>query len=334
MGKSYGRGSHRQGPILKTHVFIFERSTPMSIDQKPLGVEWLWDFIALADHQHFSRAADARYIAQPALSRHIRALEEWADVVLVDRNSHPVALTDAGHEFLNHTRAIVAHLEAARIKARAAHDQSNARLRFASTHSLSLSFFPGWLSRLESRLRLGQIQTLSDSYDDCEELMLQRKVQFLLCYGHAAVATKLDESAYPMQSLGKDELVPVCAPNAKGQAIYRIDGSDLVPLLEYSDSSMLGRILARTHQGKVRSIRAPTSVVFSAHNAYLLKTLALEGRGVAWLPRSLIEGELALGQLVPATRAVHDWSEIEIRLYRQKAEMSPLAEKVWSAVQE
>ena len=255
-------------------------------------------------------------------------------MVLVDRNSHPVALTDAGHEFLHHTRAIVAHLEAARIKARAAHDQSNARLRFASTHSLSLSFFPGWLSRLESRLRLGQIQTLSDSYDDCEELMLQRKVQFLLCYGHDAVATKLDESAYPMHSLGKDELVPVCAPNGKGQAIYRIDGSDLVPLLEYSDSSMLGRILARTHQGKVRSIRAPTSVVFSAHNAYLLKTLALEGRGVAWLPRSLIEGELTLGQLVPATRAVHDWSEIEIRLYRQKAEMSPLAEKVWSAVQE
>lgn len=305
----------------------------MSIDQKPLDVNWLWDFIALADHQHFSRAADARSIAQPAFSRHIRALEDWADVVLVDRNSHPVALTHAGLEFLTQTRSIVAHLEAARIKARAAHDQSNARLRFASTHSLSLSFFPGWLTRLESRLRLGQVQTLSDSYEGCEELMLQRKVQFVFCYGHAAVTTKLDEAEYPMQTMGTDQLLPVCAPSTEGRALYRMDGSDLVPVLEYSESSMLGRVLARTGQRSDPSICAPTSVVFSAHNAYLLKTLALEGRGVAWLPRSLVQAELAQGHLVSAT-PTDALLELEIRLYRQKADMSPLAEKVWQAVKE
>ena len=302
----------------------------MSIDQKPLDVDWLWDFIALADHQHFSRAADARSIAQPALSRHIRALEEWADVVLVDRNSHPVALTDAGQEFLTQTRSIVAHLEAARIKARAAHDQSSARLRFASTHSLSLSFFPGWLTRLESRLRLGPVQTLSDSYEGCEELMQQRKVQFVLCYGHAAVATRLDEAGYAMQPLGTDELLAVCAPNAKAQALYRLDAGDLVPLLEYSDSSMLGRILARTGPRSAFSSPAPTSVVFSAHNAFLLKTLALEGRGVAWLPRSLVQAELAQGLLLPAAPPEATLA-LEIRLYRQKAQMSGLAEQVWTA---
>jgi DNA-binding transcriptional LysR family regulator len=303
----------------------------MSIDQKPLDVDWLWDFIALADHQHFSRAADVRAIAQPALSRHIRSLEEWAGVVLVDRNSHPVALTDAGQEFLTQTRSIVAHLEAARIKARAAHDQSNARLRIASTHSLSLSFFPGWLTQLESRLRLGQVQTLSDSYEGCEELMHQRKVQFVLCYGHSAVTTKLDEATYPMQPMGTDALLPVCAPDKEGRAIYRIDGVDLVPVLEYSESSLLGRILARTGYRAEGAGHAPTSVVFSAHHAYLLKTLALEGRGVAWLPRSLIQGDLAQGQLVCASKS-DALLELEIRLYRQKAEMSPLAEKVWQAI--
>ena len=197
----------------------------MSIDQKPLDVDWLWDFIALAEHQHFSRAADARSIAQPAFSRHIRALEEWADVQLVDRNAHPAALTDAGQAFLIQTRSIVAHLEAARIKARMAHDQSNARLRFASTHSLSLSFFPSWLTRLESRLRLGQVQTLSDSYEGCEELMQQRKVQFVLCYGHASVLTKLDEAGYAMQPMGTDDLLAVCAAKPDGQALYRLDAT-------------------------------------------------------------------------------------------------------------
>jgi len=36
----------------------------------------------------------------------------------------------------------------ARIKAKAAHDQGNARLRFACTHSLSLTFFPRWLTTM------------------------------------------------------------------------------------------------------------------------------------------------------------------------------------------
>lgn len=300
----------------------------MNIEQRPLDVDWLWDFIALAEQQHFSRAADARCIAQPALSRHIRSLEEWAEVVLVNRDSHPVTLTDAGQEFLAQTRLIVAHLEAARIKARAAHDQSSARLRVASTHSLALSFFPGWLARLESRLRLGQVQTLSDSYEGCEEVMLQRKVQFVLCYGHAAVTTKLDEAAYPVQRLGADELLPVCTPDAEGRAIFRLDGTDLVPLLEYSNSSMLGRILARAGARAAACARAPTAVVFGAHNAYLLKTLALEGRGVAWLPYSLIKAELTQGQLVPAT-ASDAALKLDIRLYRQKYQMSPLAEQVW-----
>ncbi len=302
----------------------------MSIDQKPLDVDWLWDFIALAEHQHFSRAADARSIAQPAFSRHIRALEEWVDVQLVDRNAHPAALTDAGQAFLIQTRSIVAHLEAARIKAHMAHDQSNARLRFASTHSLSLSFFPSWLTRLESRLRLGQVQTLSDSYEGCEELMQQRKVQFVLCYGHATVPTKLDEAGYAMQPMGTDDLLAVCAAKSDGQALYRLDATDLVPLLEYSSSSMLGRILVKTGLRTGFSQKAPTSVVFSAHNAFLLKTLALEGRGVAWLPRSLVQAELALGQLLPAAPP-EATLRLEIRLYRQKAQMSALAEQVWTA---
>eukprot|EP01035_Chromulina_nebulosa_P063693 gene63692-87112_t len=47
----------------------------------------------------------------------------------------------------------------ARIKARAAHDQAAASLRFAATHVLSLTFFPRWLVGMEARLQMGAIQT-------------------------------------------------------------------------------------------------------------------------------------------------------------------------------
>ena len=71
--------------------------------------------------------------------------------------------------------------------------------------------------------------------------------------------------------------------------------------------------------------------MFTAHNAFLLKTMALAGRGVAWLPESLVADELRTRQLVPAGGDA--WRvPIEVRLYRQNAEMTPTAEALWRVV--
>ena len=61
------------------------------VDEGLVDLEWLEDFVALAESGNFSRAAEARAIAQPALSRHMRSLEEWVGTELVDRSAHPGA---------------------------------------------------------------------------------------------------------------------------------------------------------------------------------------------------------------------------------------------------
>ncbi|WP_422848519.1 LysR family transcriptional regulator [Acidovorax sp. M14] len=304
----------------------------MGPGNRPLDLEWLEDFLALAETGNFSRAAEARAIAQPAFSRHIRALEDWVGVELFDRSAHPAALTAAGQRFLPLLETILANLEAARIKARAAHDLAAASLRFAATHVLSLTFFPRWLVGVEARLRLGPIQTMSDSSQACEDLMLQRRVQFVLCHGHDEVPGRLDEAQYPMCRLADDRLLPVSAPqpgSAAGQPLHALDQSAPVPALAYSDASGLGRIMRARMRGVfAESADGPVAVVFTAHHAVLLKTLAQEGRGVAWLPESLISDELRAGTLVAAGAA--DWNvPVQIRLYRQRAEMSPVAESLW-----
>jgi DNA-binding transcriptional LysR family regulator len=308
----------------------------MGSGNKLLDLDWLEDFLTLSDTGNFSRAAEARAIAQPALSRHIKSLEEWTGVDLIDRTAHPVELTAAGKKFRPLVEAILANLEAARIKAKAAQDQASASLRFASTHALSLTFFPKWLASLETHLRLGPVQTMSDSFQACEDLMTQRKVQFLLCYGHATVETKLDTGDYPMVNLGDDALIPVSATTANGQALYSLNASAVLPILAYSEASGLGRILknALRHlyvENAQQKDGNNISVVFTAPNAFLLKTMALEGRGIAWLPHSLISNELSEGRLVHAGQ--RPWHvPIDIRLYRQKSEMSQAAEDIWKVL--
>lgn len=309
----------------------------MGPGNKPLDLDWIEDFIALSEVGNFSRAAQNRSIAQPAFSRHIKSLEEWVGADLIDRTAHPVELTAAGKKFKPLMESVVAQLEAARIKARAANDQASASLRFASTHVLSLTFFPKWLASLENSLRLGPVQTISDSFQACEDLMSQRKVQFLLCYGHISTRTKLDESDYPVVCLGHDQLIPVSAPIPSGKPLYEVEASSVLPILEYSDASGLGRILKSTMR-RLYSENSPNkvdnkiSVVFTAPNAFLLKTMALEGRGIAWLPESLIASELKNKSLMKA--GSNAWQvSVEIRLYRQVAEMSKAAEDIWRTTQ-
>ncbi|HEY6493550.1 MAG TPA: LysR family transcriptional regulator [Trebonia sp.] len=69
-------------------------------------------FVAVATSRSFTRAAEQLFITQPALTRTIRQLESMLGADLVDRNTHPVSLTQAGEEFLPYASRILAHLEA------------------------------------------------------------------------------------------------------------------------------------------------------------------------------------------------------------------------------
>lgn len=65
--------------------------------------------IAVDNYRHFVKAADSCGITQPTLSSMIRKLEEELDVVIFDRNSHPVRPTIAGEEVLRQARMVVYH---------------------------------------------------------------------------------------------------------------------------------------------------------------------------------------------------------------------------------
>jgi DNA-binding transcriptional LysR family regulator len=297
-------------------------------------MNWLEDFCSLAETGSFSRAAEARAIAQPAFSRHIRALEEWLGADLCDRSTHPTELTAAGRKFLPLLKQVLADLEAARIKAIAAHAQEAASLRFAATHLLSLTFFPKWLAGLEADMEVGAIQMMSDSFQACEDQMAQRRVQFLLCHRHPQVASRLDETAYPGLRLGTDVLVPVSAPVAHGppcEPMHRLSGDGPVPFLAYGPASGLGRIVtSQLRQMAMRDARIQTT--FVGPHATLLRSMAVQGRGIAWLPGMLVEDDLAQGRLARAGGT--EWDiPLQICLFRQPSEMAQVAERLWSLAQ-
>jgi len=77
--------------------------------------------VALADHGHFGRAAEACFITQSTLSTQIKKLEDFLGVTLFDRSLKRVTPTPIGREILQAARNIVE--EAERIRELAKHAQ-------------------------------------------------------------------------------------------------------------------------------------------------------------------------------------------------------------------
>ena len=64
--------------------------------------------VALADHRHFGRAAQASFVSQPTLSTQIRKLEDELGVSLVERAPRRVMLTPVGREIAERARKVIA----------------------------------------------------------------------------------------------------------------------------------------------------------------------------------------------------------------------------------
>src|SRR3954465_12601805 len=77
-----------------------------------MNVRDLRYLLAVAEHEHFGRAADSCEVSQPTLSVQIRKLEELLGVALFERTSRAVVPTSACEQLIGHVRAAVAEVDA------------------------------------------------------------------------------------------------------------------------------------------------------------------------------------------------------------------------------
>lgn len=99
-------------------------------------------FLRIVETGSFSRAAAKLGVAQPALSHHIRKLEEYLDVTLLVRRSSGVTLTEAGANLLKYTRAIIGHIDEAEYELRRASHRITGSVSLGLASSVAKSLTP------------------------------------------------------------------------------------------------------------------------------------------------------------------------------------------------
>jgi len=293
-----------------------------------MELKLLEDFLCLADLRSFSRAAESRHVTQSTLSKRIRTLEHWLGTDLVDRSEYPISLTQAGAALVTPTREIVQMMRGLRESVRELAVPAPDEIVFGGLHTLLVSFMPAFRTELEARLGPLRLTPHHQNAAYAATLRTFRNddMDLLLTYSHPAVAMNLAPERFETLTLAQERVLPVSAPGPDGAALHRIRPDTVLRYLSYGTTSFFASALSDLFAERPLALNIMATNPMSVG----LRSLALVGNGLAWLPESLVRRDLAEGRLVLG--GGEDWEfSVDIVLCRSLQSRRPLVDRVWEA---
>jgi LysR family hydrogen peroxide-inducible transcriptional activator len=124
--------------------------------------------VAVADHRHFGRAAEACFVSQPTLSTQIKKLEKELGVELIERNPRQILLTPAGDAIVARARLVLGEVDDIRTIARLSHDPESGTIRLGLFPTLAPYLLPHVVPGVHAR------------YPDLELLLVEEKTEVVL----------------------------------------------------------------------------------------------------------------------------------------------------------
>lgn len=238
-------------------------------------------------------------------------LEAALGLQLVNRSRTPIELTEAGQLFLVTARTVVDQLSEILRHLHHLEGGQGEVVQVAAAHSLASGFFPRWVAQLRNDGLNIATRLVATNVGDAVHALREGGCDLMLAFYDPDAALQMDAEIFPSLHMGNTEMLPVCAVDAEGKPLFDLEGEGSVPLLAYTAGAFLGRsvnLLLRQ-----RNLRYTT--VYETAMADSLKSMALEGMGIAWVPRLSMRGELERGEL--AVCGGSQWHvPLEIRLYR------------------
>jgi DNA-binding transcriptional LysR family regulator len=229
-------------------------------------------FMAVAEHLHFGRAAEQLHIAQPVLSRQIRALEAELHAELFARDQRGTRLTPAGEQLRADAGPLLA--EAAAAQRRVAQVARGAR-------SFTIGFMPGLIVTAEVRALQAahpdlDVDVIRTGWEDQAEVILDGRVDV------GYVRLPVDPRGLVLAPLFSEPRVVVLA------ADHRLAGKEEVSIGDLADEHLLQdpeavpewRDIAAEMRTRSRGATPPARTVEEK-----LEHVAA-GRGIAVLPLS------------------------------------------------
>jgi LysR family transcriptional regulator, hydrogen peroxide-inducible genes activator len=197
--------------------------------------------VALADREHFGRAAEECCVSQPTLSTQIKKLEGYLGATLIERNARSFSLTPIGRDIVAKARRIVRQVDDLQSTARTALGPLVGPLRLGVIPTLAPYFLP-WLVPLVK----GHYQRLQlVVHEDLTQHLVERLRNYEI--DAALLALPLDGEDFEELPLFDEPFWLACPPGHALAELTTVTQADLrgIALLLLADGHCLrGQALA------------------------------------------------------------------------------------------
>lgn len=246
-------------------------------------------FLTVCRTMNFTRAAEQLHITQPAVSQHIRVLEEQYATKLFCFQGKQLQLTQSGRLFLQ--AAATMHHDALRLRDAIRAQDGRRKLRFGATLTIGEYVMPGPLSRLLRREPEIELRMLTANTRELLSLLDQGELDFAIVEGY------FDKQAYDSLVYCTQRYIPVCAPEYPfNRPVRRLEDLLEERLLVREPGSGTRNVLERVLEARnltVQSFRRVTEL----GSLNLIKSLVCAGTGISFFYQPVVQAELRGGQL-------------------------------------
>ena len=265
-------------------------------------------FEASARHLSFSQAGEELGLTQSAISRQIRALEDFLGLDLFHRVRQRLVLTEAGAAYAPEIRTCLEQIETTTLEL-LAHQGSGGALNL------------GILPTFGTRWLIPRLAGFSAAHPGITVNFNTRNVPFDFASERLDAAIHFGDTSWPgviAHRLMGEEVLPVCAPSI---TLDQIEDLAHQTLLQHSTRPRAwADWLAAVGHAEINGLKGP-----KFEQIAMTIQAAIAGLGVAILPRFLVEEEIGAGRLtVPFDHPVRSTHAYYLVYPEAKAQMPAL----------
>ncbi|HYF30836.1 MAG TPA: LysR substrate-binding domain-containing protein [Chitinophagaceae bacterium] len=255
-------------------------------------------FFEVARQLSFSKAADALFISQPAISRHIKSLERQYRISLFERKGNSIALTDEGALLFTHVKKakeLQRQMEFD-VTSAAGKQQAKGSLIIGASTTVALYVIPKVLSAFHQKYPHIRLRLVNRNSENILKALLDHEIDF----GIMEQRTKISSAKY--QFFLTDEVIPVCSAKSELAKRKRIAAAELkeIPVaLRERGSGTLAAVLDALEKLKISMADLDASIFLGGTEA--LKNFLLNDVCLGFLPLRSVVKQLKTGELVRLT---------------------------------
>ena len=231
--------------------------------------------VAVADHNHFGRAAEACFVSQPTLSMQLKKLEEELSVTVFERSNKQILITDIGKQIVAKAREILLDIEGMMSLAQTAQDPMVGPLKLGVIPTVAPYLLPHVMSPIVTTFPHLELYLIEEKTPNLVELLDKGKID-------AAIMALPNEEIFEYQVLYEEPFYLACAKsnqlsNQQSVSMESLKSEKIMLLAE-------GHCLRSQAMDICHQVKANHIADFSATSLETLRLMVAAGNGVTLLP--------------------------------------------------